>query len=720
METDQNPRYQYRADGLSPFDYLDPRFDIHFRRFKQERARGRAANPFIEVLIAIEFSMGEAELTTRLGVDPRTCETLEDVEQRLTAPLFLAPDSIGVLGIDSAGRLVDAELWPTHRHDLQDLIFRARIRFPEDAEQAAFKSTYGPGGAARMEIPASPRQALHFATRAIGLGAEPAIAGQAESVHETGRGIIFGAIDFGCDFAHPHFADPNGATRFLKFWDQNAGPFDGDHAGAGAGDAGNAAPSPAPPTIFGSRDLAIGREFDRSDIDRALLARDPYDALGYAPLTNLGRGSNMDTGAHGMHVLDCGCGNGASVGGAVGVAPDADIVFVHAAPDAFGGAGGNLSVILGALYVARIAQAANKPAVLNISLSSMMGPHDGSTLTDRVLNKLLQGSSPIRAITVSSGNYGDHQQNSGKLHLETRVRPGAARPRTAIWRMPGARAQDIGKAEVAEMELWQAADAPPIKVAVRWPDGRTTPFVTSGETLTIEDAEGRVVGDIYGDRVFRSFGAENPNSRRVYIRRMAEAMDVDWTILIVADAPADAKARPKPFPVDIWVERNDLLQSYLLHKKRRQTGTLNGLACASEVLCVGAFDPRHEQLPAAGFSSRGPARPSKDPNKLQKPDISAPGVRVVSATAQGVWRQKHGAVRAAASTAMWGTSFAAPIVAGVCALMLEANPALTAKAVADIVRQSLRPGDAAGWTPQLGAGRIDARRAVALAKAARS
>jgi len=61
-----------------------------------------------------------------------------------------------------------------------------------------------------------------------------------------------------------------------------------------------------------------------------------------------------------------------------------------------------------------------------------------------------------------------------------------------------------------------------------------------------------------------------------------------------------------------------------------------------------------------------------------------------------------------------GTSFAAPEVAGAAALVWGANPSLTARQVAQVLKESAS-GD--GWSPELGWGRLDAAAAVRLAQA---
>lgn len=62
-----------------------------------------------------------------------------------------------------------------------------------------------------------------------------------------------------------------------------------------------------------------------------------------------------------------------------------------------------------------------------------------------------------------------------------------------------------------------------------------------------------------------------------------------------------------------------------------------------------------------------------------------------------------------------GTSIAAPVVAGVAALVLSVNPSLTASQVQDILKQSADDRGSPGWDPSYGWGRVNAARAVSLA-----
>jgi thermitase len=62
-----------------------------------------------------------------------------------------------------------------------------------------------------------------------------------------------------------------------------------------------------------------------------------------------------------------------------------------------------------------------------------------------------------------------------------------------------------------------------------------------------------------------------------------------------------------------------------------------------------------------------------------------------------------------------GTSFSAPITAGVAALVLSANPSLTAVQAMNIIKQSSDDLGPAGWDITYGAGRVNASRAVTQA-----
>ena len=86
-------------------------------------------------------------------------------------------------------------------------------------------------------------------------------------------------------------------------------------------------------------------------------------------------------------------------------------------------------------------------------------------------------------------------------------------------------------------------------------------------------------------------------------------------------------------------------------------------------------------------------------------DLCAPGINV-SSTKEG--DEPYGGV--------WGTSFAAPIVSGIIALMLDVNPNLEPAKIELILKETADPvADAANFPNGVGAGRVNAYKAVKAA-----
>lgn len=124
-------------------------------------------------------------------------------------------------------------------------------------------------------------------------------------------------------------------------------------------------------------------------------------------------------------------------------------------------------------------------------------------------------------------------------------------------------------------------------------------------------------------------------------------------------------------------------------------------ADADGAIAVGAVDVpgSGERLPQiASFSSRGPTADGRI-----KPDVVAPGSGVVVADLR-----RGGYVRRG------GTSFAAPLVSGVCALLLQKNPEWTPAQVLEALRSTALDLGAAGPDTVYGWGQINALAASGL------
>ncbi|MBC7236005.1 MAG: S8 family peptidase [Chloroflexi bacterium] len=126
--------------------------------------------------------------------------------------------------------------------------------------------------------------------------------------------------------------------------------------------------------------------------------------------------------------------------------------------------------------------------------------------------------------------------------------------------------------------------------------------------------------------------------------------------------------------------------------------TIGSPGCARQVITVGACDDADR---VASFSSRGPTSDGR-----VKPDILGPGVNIVSARAHGT---SMGQIVDAHYTSASGTSMATPHIAGLCALLLEAQPELTPQ---QIKQRLLGTAVDLGLSPYIqGRGRVDGWRA---------
>ncbi|KAB8170964.1 S8 family serine peptidase [Streptomyces sp. 3MP-14] len=124
--------------------------------------------------------------------------------------------------------------------------------------------------------------------------------------------------------------------------------------------------------------------------------------------------------------------------------------------------------------------------------------------------------------------------------------------------------------------------------------------------------------------------------------------------------------------------------------------TVGSPGAADAALTVGAVD-RDDVL--APFSSRGP-RPG---DGAVKPDVTAPGVDIVAARAEGT---ALGSPVDDSYTAASGTSMATPHVAGAAALLAQQRPDWDATALKDALISTSLPAEGAAVTEQ-GGGRID-------------
>lgn len=462
-----------------------------------------------------------------------------------------------------------------------------------------------------------------------------------------GRGVVVGIVDTGGDFAHQNFLKPDGSTRLLALWDQSG-------------------------VARANSPFGYGRLYSTAEIDAALQAPNPYAALGYGPRPD----TPNEQGQHGTHVMDIAAGNGAGTG-LPGVAPDADIVFVEISatdiawtgPDVVKQSFGDSAQMLEAVkYIFELA--GDRPCVVNLSLGTNGGPHDGTSLLEQGMDALVNAK-PNRAIVIAASNsQTDDIHTSGIVGMGQSVDLG--------WTL----IEEAG----GEFELWYEGNRR-LEITLIGPDGTQVATVQPGNSQPL--ALGSQVAIFISSRL----GDPNNNCNVIGIWVAGGVAGGTWTVRLrsLSNAPVDYHA---------WLERLDGSQSSFVTPV--PTHTLGSISTGYETIVVGSYDAHKAAFPLSSFSSSGPTRDGR-----QKPEISAPGGNVIAARS----RTRNGLTRKS------GTSMAAPAVTGLVALMMaEATRNGIALSSAQLRAKLLAGADpaapvagAGAWDPRSGAGRASSR-----------
>ena len=585
------------------------------------------------------------------NIDPHFQRLLERRQRGLSSPFTSSTDTDEVAVI---GRVSDVEAWEALSEvrvgvtvgQLEDgswiVTGRIPVRRIEAVRQA--EPVYSLKPARRL------RPFLAATLRETGARLD-LLPDQAQG--QQGDGVVVGIVDFGCDFQHHNFRRADGTSRILAIWDQT-GPS-------------------RPDSPFG-----YGRLYTQQDINRALQEDDPYDELGYGPSPD----SELSSpGTHGTHVMDIAAGNGLG-SGTPGVAPNADIIFVEPAtsdipwsgPEAVGSNFGDSVQLLEAIRFI-FDQAGDRPCVVNISLGTNGGAHDGRSLVELGIDTMVAEQANRAVVIAASNSFDDNIHASGDVTQGDHT--------DLLWNIP------FFDFTNNELEIWYAADDE-FRLELIAPNGQSLGSVSLGQNGRLRDDDGQTL-------LFISHRRSDPNNEDhtigIFMENQLPAGT--WTVRLHGVTINDGRFHA-------WIERDDAGQSSF-GGAHEDTHTLGSISTGQLSVVVGSYDAHKASLPLSWFSSAGPTRDGRE-----KPEISAPGHAVWAAHS----RTEDGVIRKS------GTSMAAPAVTGIIALMLaEArarNVNLTINELRDILTQSSRknPPANAGWHNRYGHGRIDAVAAI--------
>lgn len=393
----------------------------------------------------------------------------------------------------------------------------------------------------------------------------------------TGKGILVGFIDSGIDYTHPAFMNSDGTTRIEYIYDLSDG----------------------------------GKVYNKAIINDAIKSADPYRIV-----------PSIDITGHGTHVAGIACGGGNIPNNYKGVATEASIAMVK-------GTRGNwvlsTQIMKGLKFLLDKSKELNLPLVVNISLSTNNGAHNGSSLLEQYIRTV----SNLERITIviAAGNEGDSAHHTGGVFEETQNQSFSI----------------ASDENIVILNLYKSI-LPDATINIKGPTGE------SSGNITIR--EGYFQGNIGRDRYDLYVAGPKPFELNNEIQIVISSISSNyitggsWTISI--DKVNNYEGR-----YSIWLPVSEGLNQKTRFLTPIVFNTLGIPATVDNIIAVGSYNTINRTL--SSFSGRG----TQNTRQPLRPDIVAPGENVMGPIPRGGYDSKT------------GTSMATPQVSGICALLME-------------------------------------------------
>ena len=484
------------------------------------------------------------------------------------------------------------------------------------------------------------------------------VVGNSVTVSETGAGVLIGVIDTGIDVSHPAFKS-GGGTRVVNYLDQTN-----------------------------------NQEFTQGEIDAG-------NADGV-----------LDTIGHGTHVAGIAAGNGAGSPGSRwrGVATESDLAIVKSTFD-------SADIAVAISHIFDLADSRNQPCVVNLSLGGHVGPHDGSTVTERIIDDL---SGAGRVVVVSAGNEGNDS-----IHASTTIEAGQSpadrwvanfriSPRTVN---TAGGPLDVG---VLRVQVWNHREDR-VKVTLRSPTGNLFNAPTGGR-------DEQDLGSILVESTNQQHPYSLDHSTTFFIVTDADnSLLTGWSIIVEED---QANGGVQIGDVHCWIQDVDMGNFTTNATNSHLVGMPGTSFSAITVASYASRDQWPSQQPnmpggvfGAGainlddishFSSMGPTRDGHN-----KPEIAGPGQLLLAPLSSAADEEEvPGFLRTPSRPycAMQGTSMSAPYVTGAIALLLEKDNNLD---WSEIKRRLIKSATQNSftqscWNPRWGYGRLQVQRLLEI------
>lgn len=513
----------------------------------------------------------------------------------------------------------------------------------------------------------------------------------------TGKGVVVGIVDVGFQCNNPTFFTADGKkNRIVRYWQQSNKQ------------------GPAPNGFnYGTELIDSNSIIPSNDLD----------------------------GSHATHVAGIAAGSGYTTPNLQyrGMAPEAELVFVSIkySNDTLGGSAlgdyvvANPTILDAYKYIFDYAESVGKPAVINLSWGMHTGPHDGTSLFD-IATESLVGKGKI--LVGANGNEGDNN-----MHWNYQFNHDTASTimieNNRQWR----------QRESVYSDFWGSKNSN-FAIQIEFIDTNKntiakSPFISSlSDSITVY----KFNTDSSSFKVAFECQAKNPLNQKPNITVMADHQN-QRKYAIIAHIKSDTSlvhgwnsGATREWTSGSFTNKLNKLDysSSFINGNTNYTAGENG-GSSKAVISVGALAARSAfrnvkgawvndsgyvvPVNIARFSSKGPSVDGRI-----KPNISAPGFDVPSAVNNkqfGGWMLDKTLLITVFrnDTQYWsafnGTSMAAPHVTGIVALILQANPNLTAAQVKTILETTATVDQNTGAVPNniYGYGKVNAYNAVLLA-----
>lgn len=501
----------------------------------------------------------------------------------------------------------------------------------------------------------------------------------------NGTGVIIGFDDItGIDYEHKDFTFPNGTNKVLYIWDQTS--------------------EGTPPEGYSYGNECNPLQIQSQTCTEYDFSQNPADATG-----------------HGTAVAAVAASTGQASNNYFGVAPGASIIEVKLEN------GFDNYVIDAINYMITKARQLNRPIVIVHSLGDSLGSHDGTEPLELAFTDFVSEGVPI---VVAAGNDRD-----ANLHVSGDLPPGEAVH--VPWSMSG---------NNNLIDLWYPVDNT-LSLSVVTPSGVEVNGPTPDAGMQTIDGNVIILSDM------------RPSGREWWINVTATAQAPQarsaWMFVLTSVSGPEGRW-------DAWTEPGHFIGSNETIAGKYsidQSDTIDAPGTARGVITVGAYMTKYSwyahcttcvewasangyrgywwtpnyapgeaqllsfntttgtiEVPIQGgpgvgqilyFSSAGPTRDGR-----MKPEIDAPGANIATARAADA-PERHSDPDNYHQ--VWvGTSFAAPHVGGVIALMLQMNPYLSPSEITNILEADARQDsftgniDKAVGSPIWGWGKVNA------------